>query len=273
MAAPTGKAIYARNPAWYPEGNPAKYAAQLGCDFIALHHSASRDEHLRQAADVGLPVYLWSHPDSWTPSSWPQTLDAMSERVDQNRLRGFIADPEYGWQGHSRRPLADRLASAAQSLPSVGITSYPSWYIRDFSQAAAAGLWGSPQLYGIIDPGYLEELRGRADPWRKIFGNDLVPSLAAWVRTPLGNGITPDGDAAQPPDQRSYLRGFTQERGALLWQTATSSDLGGRIRPWPGSEGFEILRQWQPEGALPQALVATFMRKVVSPFPWRRRIA
>ncbi len=269
---PSGKAIYARRPDWYPRGNPALYAKQLGCKFIALHHFASGDEHLSQAHDLGLDVFLWSHPDSWSPDRWPATLESMAERVYARGLRGFIADPEGGWRGADRGPLADRLTTAAASLPSVGITSYPSWYIGDFMQAAAAGAWGSPQLYGIISPGSLSELHRRAERWRRIFANRIVPSLAAWVRTPIGPGYTVQGEQSQPvypADQQSYLSGFDSERGAILWQTSTSLGPQGQIKPWPGTTGFEILRRWQPAGGLPSALVARFLRKVVRPYPTR----
>jgi len=270
MRAPTGKAIYARRPDWYPEGNPARYAKELGCSFVALNHFASRQAHLDQAAALGLPVFLWSHPDSWTPDSWLQTLEAMAARVYDYNLAGFIADPEYGWQGHPRLRFAQYMASAAASLPSVGLTSYPSWHIDEFGDAVAAGLWGSPQLYGIIDPGSLLELQQRAARWRRIFGTkQLLPSLAAWVRTPLGSGSTADG-AVNPVDQASYLAAFSGERGALLWQTATAQGPDGRIRPWPGTEGFEILRRWQPGGALGEELLAQFTAKLLNPYPWSR---
>lgn len=272
MRAPAGKAIYARRPDWYPDGNPAGYAKALGCNFIALHHFASQQVHLDQAAALGLPVFLWSHPDSWTPDSWLQTLESMAARVYDHNLAGFIADPEYGWQGRSRQHFADYMASAAASLPSVGLTSYPSWYIREFEAAAAAGMWGSPQLYGIIDPGSPVELHQRADRWRRIFGSkQLLPSLAAWVRTPIGTGATAEGLVA-PTDQASYLAAFRRERGALLWQTATSQGADGRIRPWPGTEGFEILRRWQPGGALGEELLTRFTRKVLQPYPWPARL-
>lgn len=255
---PTGKAIYARRPGWYPQGNPALYAKWLGCSFIALNHFASRDEHIQQAHDLELPVYLWSHPASWTPDNWSITLDEMAERVYVHGLRGFIADPETDWQDADRGPLADQLGVAARSLPSVGITSYPSWYIQDFAHVADSGLWASPQLYGIISPESPQELHRRAERWRTLFGSNVVPSLAAWRRS--------------PEEQQSYLDHFKSERGAILWQTATAMGSDGRIQPAPGTAGFEVLRNWQPNGAFGRALLARFVSKVVQPYPFGRLV-
>lgn len=256
MSTPRGKAIYARLPAWYPGGNPALYAAQLGCNFIALHHFASGPEHVAQAKALGLSVYLWSHPGSWTPSEWPATLDSMAERVYTENLTGFIADPEFGWESSSRQAFADQLTIAVHSLPSVGLTSYPSWYIQDFEQAAAAGLWGSPQLYSVIDPGPPAELQRRKERWVKLFGaSQVVPSIAAWNRG--------------PEEQAAYLDGFRGERGGILWQVATAQGADGKIKPWPGSAGFDVLRGWQPGYA--QLLLATLSSRIVQPFPLLRR--
>ncbi len=272
MVAPAGKAIYARDPRWYPEGNPAAYAAALGCSFIGLNHFASRDEHLQQAADLDLPVILWSHPDSWAPGRWSATLDAMAERVYARGLQGLLADPEGGWHGFksARELFSQQLGVAAQSLPSVGVTSYPSWYVDDLWAAAAMGVWGSPQLYGVIGPFHnANEVMRRRQMWVDLFGDNLVPSLAAWQRKPIGQPHNGKGEAVWPADQASYLDLFNAENGALLWQVPSSMGGEGRIRPWPGDAGFEILRRWQPAGApaTPGDLMAAFVGKVMHPFP------
>lgn len=278
MAPPRGKAIYARDPRWYPQGNPAAYAAALGCSFIGLNHFASRDQHLQQAADVGLDVLLWSHPNSWEPGRWAATLDAMAERVYRFDLQGLIADPEGGWRGQAdqRQLLSEHLGVAAQGLPSVGVTSFPSWYVDDLWAAASMGVWGSPQLYGIASPFHSgNEILRRRQMWVDVFGDNLAVSVAAWNRTPIDTpGAKGWKAGVWPQDQASYLSFFDAEQGALLWQVPTSKDALGRIEPWPGTEGFEILRRWQPAGAFelrPQTPLAAFIDKVVHPFPRLRR--
>ena len=111
--------------------------------------------------------------------------------------------------------------------------------------AAPSGLWGSPQLYGVLQPGTPVEVLHRANPWVAAFGeNHMTPSLAAWRRT--------------AEEQAIYLEAFRGERGAILWQSPTSS---GNIKPWPGTPDFDVLRDWnvyQPGmvGVKQSALVA-----------------
>jgi hypothetical protein len=232
MSAPRGKGIYARQPSFYPDGDPAGYAAAMGCDFIALHDAGSSDDHIRRAQDLGLPVLLWQGPDSWLPNNWQRTLYGHAERVERMGLDGFIADVERAnvWRNHDREvyELAGTLASAGASYRSVGFTSFPSWpWMRELAEVVVPyGVWGSPQLYGVLEPGTPAELLRRGERWHEAFGQ-VTPSLAAWDRT--------------PEEQAVYLDAFRGERGAILWQSPTNA---GQIKPWPGTAGFAVLRDW-----------------------------
>jgi hypothetical protein len=232
--APRGKGIYARNPAFYPGGSPADYAHAMGCTFVAFLTPATKDAELRHAQDLGLGVYLWSYPETWEPDRWVDTLLAQSERVRRLGLDGFIADVEQGWASRigdeQVGELGKALQHAAQTLPSVGFTSFPSWPHLESVAELAPLVWGSPQLYGVLEPGNDAELHRRAVRWRSAF-KSVIPSLAAWSRTPA--------------EQQSYLGGFRSESGALLWQTPSND---GLIRPQPGTLGFGVLRDWQPAG-------------------------
>lgn len=232
MTAPRGKGIYARQPSFYPEEDPGAYAYAMGCQFVALHDAATSDDQVSRARDLGLTVLLWEGPDSWLPRNWQQTIYSHIERVERLGLDGFIADVERAqvWKGHEREvhELAGTLGSAAQAYRSVGFTSFPSWpWMNDVAAIAAPqGVWGSPQLYGILQPGTPVELLHRATSWHQAFG-EVTPSLAAWRRT--------------PEEQADYLEAFRGERGAIFWQAPTNS---GKIQPWPGTPGFDVLRDW-----------------------------
>jgi len=269
MGAPRGKGIYARAPRYYPGGNPGAYAVALRCQFVALHDQASTDDDVRRAADLGLQTFLYSMPDSWLPTNWGATLHRQGERAMKLGIAGFIADVERAdqWrnQRRARQVLGQALANAAASLPSVGFTSIPSWYLDDVAPAAAAaGVWGSPQLYGIVSPVRShEEFSRRAAPWRRLFGAEgVVPSLAAWGRAPIG-APAPE---TMPPDQAEYMAPFVGERGGIFWQ-APSQD---RIRPWPGTAGFSLLRDFRFGASAWRDLVAVLGRSMLrAPAPWR----
>lgn len=259
MTAPRGKGIYARQQSFYPNDDPAAYALAMGCQFVALHDGGTSDDNIRRGLDLGLSVFLWGGPDSWLPSNWQQTLYGHIERVEQFGLEGFIADVERAtvWRGNEGEvhELAATLGSAAQAYRSVGFTSFPSWpWMQDVAAIAApAGVWGSPQLYGILDPGTPVELLNRGARWVQAFGpNGMTPSLAAWRRT--------------PEDQAEYLEAFRGERGAIFWQAPTRS---GQIQPWPGTPGFEVLRDWNVHGLRrtqrPQSFVALVGDRIMHP--------
>jgi hypothetical protein len=232
MGAPTGKGIYARSRFLYPEDSPGVYAAAMECQFVVFLDNVA-DEAIVDAQRLGLQTYLYAMPADWTPKNWQRTLYTEVDRVQRLGMQGLIADPEGGWRGAPREAaeLGAALASASRMLPSVGITSYPSWgYIETVAaEAARAGVWGSPQLYGIISPASSNKaLLARGEKWKGIF-QEVTPSLAAWAR-----------DSA---DQAEYLDTFYDERGAILWQS-TSLQSGGRILPDIGSQRFEVLRYW-----------------------------
>ena len=247
MAVPRGKGIYARDPDFYPGSDPGAYAQQMECDFICLHHFASSDAHIERARDRGLQVWLWSGPESWSADNWEPTLRALSGRAAFMGLSGFVADPESGWQGRqAERIRLGKSLQAATQITSVGVTSYPSWYIQDVAEHAPS-VWGSPQLYGIVSPGTPQELRARGMRWAKLM--PTIPSLAAWSRSPV--------------EQESYLQAFSDAPGAILWQAPSHS---GNIQPQPGTPGFTVLRQWQPTRTRARDFVAVAARRAALPF-------
>lgn len=239
MVAPRGKGIYARSRFLYPEGDPAAYAYAMGCQFVVFLDNVA-DWAIHRAHEFGLDSYLYAMPEDWTATEWKRTLYRQLERVRALRMRGLIADPENGWAGAGMDRIAVELgaalASAAQTVPSVGLTSYPSWaHLAEVAaEAAQAGVWGSPQLYGVLEPAPNPVLKARGDRWRKMLPA-TVPSLAAWSRT--------------PQEQALYLDTFTDESGAIFWHS-TSTD-GKRILPSIGSESFNVLRDWNPRGGAP----------------------
>lgn len=252
MTAPRGKGIYARDPDWYPDANPALYAAMMGCQFIGFLHHATSDEQIAQARSYGLEPYLWQGPFWWKPDNWAATLDSQAERCLRLGLPGFIADVEHAplWRGKRtmREQLGQRLADASFALPSVGFTSFPSWYVQDI-MPPGSNVWGSPQLYGRVSPGTPLELKHRGERWQPYF-QQLVPSLAAW-------GM----DAAEQAD---YLKVFGDERGAIFWQVAR----GAGIEPEVGTELFEVLRRFEP--GLGGRMIAAFIQRATHPWPFAR---
>lgn len=261
MTAPRGKGIYARQPSFYPDEDPAGYAYALGCQFVVMHDGATGDEQLRRAQGLGLKVLLWEGPDSWLPNNWQRTLYGHVERVQQLGLHGFVADVERAniWRGHLNEVhvLAATLADSARAFASVGFTSFPSWpWMNDVAAVGApAGLWGSPQLYGVLEPGTPVELLHRGNPWHVAFGQ-VTPSLAAWNRT--------------PEEQAYYLEAFRGERGAIFWQSPTNA---GKIQPWPGTPGFDVLRNWNVYDPYTAPRPSNFAALVASRFLRPTRIA
>lgn len=261
MVAPRGKGIYGRGPSLYPGGDVATYAKALECDFVVLINGRGVEDQARRAQQLGLDVLLWSPPDTWHPDNWRATLELQAERVQQLGLAGLVADIEDWPQWASHRDeipiVGQALAQLARTFLSVGFTSFPSWggMSELAAVAAPAGVWGSPQLYGVLEPGTPAELKARAARWRAAFPEVSV-SLAAWSR--------------EPADQASYLAHFSDERGALLWQSTTAR---GSIYPLPGTELFEVLRTWnvnarpaEVEG--PGAFLSVVMQSALRPFPF-----
>jgi len=234
MVAPRGKGIYARDPGYYPDGDPCQYAKDLGCQFVALHDAASSDDLFKHGMDLGLEVFIWQGPAAWLPNSWERTLDSHARRANALGLPGMICDVEHAksWRGHDAElgKLIDGIANAAATFFSVGFTSFPTWpWMRDVAAAGAPlGLWGSPQLYGVLEPAAGDMLVKRADRWKDAFGpHQVTPSLAAWSRT--------------PEEQADYLQWFRDERGGILWQSVTHS---GAILPRVGTPGWDALKDW-----------------------------
>lgn len=260
MVAPRGKGLYGRGPSLYPGDDPASYAKALECDFIVLINGAGVEEHAKRAQGLGLDVLLWSPPETWHPDNWRATLELQAERVQQLGLAGLVADIEDwpAWAPHRDEipAVAQALAQLARTFLSVGFTSFPSWGgLTELAQIAApAGVWGSPQLYGVLEPGTPAELKARARRWREAFP-EVAVSLAAWNRSPA--------------DQAEYLAHFTDERAALLWQSTTAR---GSISPLPGSELFEVLRIWnvnaRPGEAAAGAFLSVVMQSAMRPFPF-----
>lgn len=248
--APVGKGLYARDNDWYPSRSPAQYAKALGCDFIALLNHDTPDHQLREAQQLGLDVYLYQLPGWWTPDRWRRTLGELSDRAARFGLRGFIADPETAPLWHAGRgevePFAYALRDAAARLPSVGVTSFPSWpYMKTLATIGApSGLWGSPQLYGVHTPCNPEEVcRQRGVGWERAFGMPLVASVAAARgRGRIVAATTGKLWGRDPAQQAYYQSVFAGARAAIFWAGQVAD---GRIQPEIGSPGFEVMRRWR----------------------------
>lgn len=278
MTAPRGKAIYTLGMRNYPNSDPAGYAAALDCQWIAFlsfpsynpNVNATSDDQINRARDLGLQVLLWSGPDSWLPDNWPRSLDLLAERADRMNLPGFIADVERAnvWTKHRDQllPLGESLAIAASSFPSVGFTSFPMWgWVEEIAELAGpAGLWGSPQQYGGTTPPMAVKQWG--ERWKRAFP-EVLPSLAAFR-------VDWDGSRPSAPytlyEWEDYLNYYRDERGAIFWQRA-----GVPIEPWPGTEGFEILRRWTVSNlggtTVKGSALQFFVQQFLHPFPRVRR--
>lgn len=231
MTPPRGKGIYTREPGLYPGSDPVAYARALRCDFVVLLNGAGVEQLARRAKQLGLGVWLYSLPETWARDNWPATFSAILERVVRLGLDGFVADVENDdWIGRRDeiQALAESLDYASRHRVSVGLTSYPSW--APFEQVAEVAplVWGSPQVYGIMEPGSVDELKRRAAPWRYVFA-DVVLSLAAYGRTAA--------------EQSPYLAGFTDEPAAIFWQSRSSGD-PPHILPMPTEPLFTVLRDF-----------------------------
>src|SRR5882672_1725609 len=184
MTAPRGKGLYTRRADLYPDSDPAAYAHAMECDFIAFYHLGATDDQIRRAQQLGFKgVLLYGMPGEWAPDTWRETYAHQADRVARLNLDGFIADVEDGgWlesgMSSEQLVLAASLAQAGQAFRSVGFLSYPSWPIHVTGPIMnASGVWGSPQLYGILEPASsFAVLKARAKNWRTAF-NEMIPSL------------------------------------------------------------------------------------------------
>jgi hypothetical protein len=178
------------------------------------------------------------------------------ERVEKLGLAGLIADVEDApaWLGHldDVQALGEALRYAAKHY-SIGFTSFPSWpYVGELATVVAnTTIWGSPQLYGVRDPGAANVVAGRGQGWRNAFGPArYMPSIAAWSRS------------AQ--EQQAYLQAFNQEFSAIMWLSPAV--------PAVGSPLFNVLRNWYPQGRRPldgrelfSVAAANFLRPITLP--------
>jgi hypothetical protein len=234
MSAPRGKGLYDRgNPDVYPGGSAAAYATALGCRFLAVHGLARHwYEEARAAHAAGLEVWLWSGPDSWRPPNWRRTLRVLMDRLQQAPfVQGVIADPETApeWRNAGEgeaRALADALGRLSRAGYSVGLTTHTGWPWEPLvgRLAGPSGVWASPQIYGIVSPGTLAELRRRRQRWDGLGFSAVVPSVAFWERS------------AQ--EQEEYFRLWAKERGAILWTDASPPRVGTAL--------FGVGQRFQP---------------------------
>lgn len=233
------KGIFERGPQFYSRvaGGSIGFATSLRCDSIILHKQWYSAEKLERALAAGLKVWVWSGPDSFYPSNFEATIEALRAICNSDhRINGYIAnvervvapsghDPQDDWGSATPAHVA-RLGAMLHedSLRfSVGLSSIPAWpHMRTIARMAPH-VWGSPQLYGVISPAPPAVLLQRGRPWERAFGQGYVPELAAWSRT--------------APEQRAYLEGMSSISHCIFWHAEL-----------PTNDTFAAIRDFQPRG-------------------------
>ena len=222
------KTFFERMPSAYAPGTSIDFGRAIGADSLILNVGLTGAlERAELATRAGWSIWWWAGPDAWKPDAWRETRSRMLERIAGGHGFGYVVDAETAREWSGRTPEVYALASALDADTraglSVGFTSFPSWpYWREIAHRAR-GVWGCPQLYGIVTPGTPAELLERGAPWAREFGGGYVPALAAWGRDERA--------------QRAYLAGMRTPAG-IFWHGL----------PAPRGGVLAALRDWTPEG-------------------------
>ena len=220
------KTFYERQPSGYERwGSVFGFAAAMGAESLLLNCALTGHEQRgAQAVAAGLPIWWWAGPDKWLPETWRQTRDRCVQLVAAGMGFGYIANAERApqWRGKTRElaEFVTVLDNDSRAGLSVGLSSFPTWpYWRNVAHGARL-VWGSPQLYGIVDPGTPAELLARGAPWAQEFGGGYAPSLAAWARS--------------DDEQAAYLAGMRSVPAGLFWHglPAPRPSIAAQLRAW-----------------------------------------
>lgn len=236
------KGFYERQPGFYNspsdvEGGYVGFSIAMRCDSVVFLRELYSPEKVRRALAAGLRVWFYGGPGDWRPSNYRATRDEIMRYVaSDSRIEGYIAnveemvaprgvDPLNDWGSAPRSTVEDMalMLKGDSASHSVGFASYPSFpHFRTIARMAP-DVWGSPELYGIINPGTAQQLKARGVPWRASFAG-YCPSLAAWGR-----------DAAA---LTSYLNAMSEFPNVLFWHAEGATVPTGRV--------FSLLRDFVP---------------------------
>lgn len=221
------KAVFERDPSYYPGGDVLAWASSARLDGVFLHcRIRGHEDRGARAAAAGWPIWWYAGPDHWTPETWRATRLRCLELVGRGWGVGYVCNAERAplWAGHRSevQALAAALDSDSRAGLSVGFASIPAWPNWRVIAHGARLVWGAPELYGIVTPGTPAELLARGEPWRREFGGGYRPCLAAWNRSAL--------------EQRAYLAGMSGLEGGAFWHE----------RPAPSGGVLDAIASWEP---------------------------
>lgn len=208
---PFGLGMYGRNT--WREGYPLRFV-------VIAERRTDAPAQVAAARAAGVTPWLYSGPDSWTPSEWRASLARIVEKARTLGCEGIVADPEGGWPDlPTARRNAEALAlgqalAGASSTTRVGVTSYPLFPALDaLAEGCGRSVWGSPQIYGRTsqDP---DAFAAWFDRWRARFGSRCIPSIAGWASSPA---------LSTPAGFRAYLAALPRAPGAIVWDEAGDS--------------------------------------------------
>lgn len=234
------KGLWARGNDYYENvGGAVAFASLLGCDSIVLLGTVEcTPAKLSAAFAAGLKVWVYRGPDSWLPSNWRETRDALKAICASDpRIAGYVANverinaaPDAADQRDcwGKAPVSEVLALGnalnedSQTL-SVGFASFPAWtYYRTIGKAAPH-VWGSPELYGLsLPPPSISNLLSWGERWREALTGGYVPSLAAWKRNAV--------------EQQAYLNGLKSLPACIFWHE----------KPIPSGLILDAIRDFKP---------------------------
>jgi hypothetical protein len=136
--------------------------------------------------EYGIDPWVWAYPWCGKETAFLDRLEWAKEEC-QGRLRGFILDPELGYQGHRVGTLqaqrgAERLVTGTLDLMDenieLGITSFGCANVHNtFPWEEFCAGFGSPQFYKVSNDWRIRNgLRG----WKAAGWTELIPSVPAF---------------------------------------------------------------------------------------------
>jgi hypothetical protein len=163
--------------------------------FLVYWQEADKDKRvnskiLEKYSEVfwryGIDPWVWAYP-------WCGKEDALLDRLKwakeecEGRLRGFILDPELGYQGHKvghdkARIGASRLIKGTIDLMdesmNLGVTSFGAANLhKTFPWVDLCAGFGSPQFYRTSHP---SKIRAGIQCWKSAGWKELIPSVPAF---------------------------------------------------------------------------------------------
>lgn len=176
----------------------AEQAAKNGITFAAFMiywqeaeknkrvNSTVLAEYTKVFAEYGIEPWVWGYPWCGKDATFIARLN-WAKSTCAGRLRGFILDPELGYQGH--RVGLERAKLGAEQLVSgvidvmnegmdLGVTSFGCAHVhKTFPWEEFCAGFGSPQFYKTTERHHIRQGLSR---WKEAGWQTLIPSVPAF---------------------------------------------------------------------------------------------